>query len=141
MMNGQGKYDDIIDLPVPTSKAHRRMPRIARAAQFAPFAAMVGHDLAIAEVARTTEERITPSEDKIAELDELLRLLTYHIDSHPTVSVTYFKADEIKSGGAYLRAEGEFLGVDEHEGVIKLSGGVRIPIYDTVDIASELFNE
>lgn len=140
-MEDSRRYDDIIDLPPPTSALHKRMPRIARAAQFAPFAAMVGHDLAIAEVARTTEERITPSEERIAELDEALRMLSYHIDSHPTVSVTYFKADERKAGGAYLRAEGEFLGVDEHEGVIRLSGGVRIPIYDTVDIASALLSE
>ncbi|MBO5946492.1 MAG: hypothetical protein J6Q69_07800 [Clostridia bacterium] len=140
-MDGNRSYDDIIDLPAPTSAIHKRMPRIARAAQFAPFAAMVGHDLAIAEVARITEERITPSEERIAELDEILRMLSYHIESHPPVAITYFKADERKSGGAYIRAEGEFLGVDTNEGVIRLSGGVNIPIYDTVEILSPILDE
>lgn len=38
----KGKYDDIIDLPHPTSKRHPRMSMEARAAQFAPFAALTG---------------------------------------------------------------------------------------------------
>lgn len=36
------KYDDIIDLPHPDPKYHRRMGRSERAAQFAPFAALTG---------------------------------------------------------------------------------------------------
>ena len=37
------KYDDIIDLPRPESR-YPRMPRANRAAQFAPFAALTGHE-------------------------------------------------------------------------------------------------
>ena len=36
------KYDDIINLPHPTSKKHPRMSLYARAAQFSPFAALTG---------------------------------------------------------------------------------------------------
>ena len=39
-------YDDIINLPNPTSKNHPRMSLHDRAAQFAPFAALTGHDAA-----------------------------------------------------------------------------------------------
>ena len=35
-------YEDIIDLPHPTSKKHERMSRMNRAAQFAPFSALTG---------------------------------------------------------------------------------------------------
>ena len=35
-----GKYDDIIDLPHPTSQNHPRMSLHDRAAQFSPFAAL-----------------------------------------------------------------------------------------------------
>ncbi|MCF7633881.1 hypothetical protein L3K78_13720 [Oscillospiraceae bacterium SCCA1] len=45
-------YDDIINLPNPTSKNHPRMSLHDRAAQFAPFAALTGHDAAIKETAR-----------------------------------------------------------------------------------------
>ncbi len=44
-------YDDIINLPHPTSAKHPRMPMHARAAQFAPFAALNGHNQAIQESA------------------------------------------------------------------------------------------
>ena len=46
------RYDDIIDLPHPTSKRHPRMPMSDRAAQFAPFAALTGFDGVIARTAR-----------------------------------------------------------------------------------------
>ena len=41
------KYKDIINLPHPTSKKHPRMSASNRAAQFSPFAAVVGHEEAI----------------------------------------------------------------------------------------------
>ena len=50
-------YDDIINLPHPVSKNHPQMPLRDRAAQFAPFAALTGHDAAIKETARLTDER------------------------------------------------------------------------------------
>ena len=40
MNEDDGRYDDIIGLPHPTSRKHKRMPVIGRAAQFAPFAAL-----------------------------------------------------------------------------------------------------
>lgn len=35
-------FDDIINLPTPTSKKHPRMSMEARAAQFSPFSALTG---------------------------------------------------------------------------------------------------
>ena len=46
-----GKYDDIIDLPHHVSKVHPQMSIWDRSAQFAPFAALTGHEEAIAETA------------------------------------------------------------------------------------------
>ena len=51
-----GPYDDIIELPHPTSAKHPRMPIRDRAAIFSPFAALSGHGAAIRETARLTEE-------------------------------------------------------------------------------------
>ena len=44
-------YDDIINLPHHTSKRHPHMTMEQRAAQFAPFAALTGHDEAIRRTA------------------------------------------------------------------------------------------
>ena len=45
------KYDDIINLPHHVSSRHPQMSMKNRAAQFAPFAALVGHDEAIDNMA------------------------------------------------------------------------------------------
>ena len=45
-------YEDIIALPHPEPRNHPRMPRLERAAQFAPFAALTGFEEVIAETER-----------------------------------------------------------------------------------------
>lgn len=52
------KYKDIIDLPHPVSKKHPQMSIHDRAAQFAPFAALTGHEESINDTAREHEEAI-----------------------------------------------------------------------------------
>ena len=51
-------YKDIINLPHYVSAKRKPMPMTARAAQFAPFAALTGHDEAIAETARCREHNV-----------------------------------------------------------------------------------
>ena len=51
------KYDDILSMPHPNSKNHPRMARRDRAAQFSSFAALTGHEEAISETARLTDEK------------------------------------------------------------------------------------
>ena len=48
---GSGNYDDIINLPHHVSKTRPKLSLQARAAQFAPFAALVGHDEVIDDTA------------------------------------------------------------------------------------------
>lgn len=45
-------FDDIINLPHHVSKKHPQMSMLQRAAQFAPFAALTGHEEAIEETAQ-----------------------------------------------------------------------------------------
>ena len=52
-----GKYDDIINLPHHVSAKRPQMSRSARAAQFAPFAALVGLDDEMEETARLTDAK------------------------------------------------------------------------------------
>ena len=72
-------YEDIINLPHPVSKNHPQMPLRDRAAQFAPFAALTGHDAAIKETARLTDERLELSEEAIAQLNEKINIIRNNI--------------------------------------------------------------
>ena len=72
-------YDDIINLPHPTSPKHPRMPISDRAAIFSPFAALTGHAAAIQETARLTDQRMELDEDTRAELDRKQKILIDHI--------------------------------------------------------------
>lgn len=44
------KYEDMLDMPHPVSKNHPQMARRDRAAQFAPFAALTGHQEVIRQM-------------------------------------------------------------------------------------------
>ena len=50
-------YSDIIHLPRPRSR-HQPMPMEKRAAQFAPFATLHGHDDALRDTARQVEDQV-----------------------------------------------------------------------------------
>ena len=73
------RYDDIINLPHHVSPTRQRMSIHDRAAQFAPFAALVGYDDAMAETARLTESRPALDEQEQKELDIRLRYLADHL--------------------------------------------------------------
>ena len=57
------KYKNIIGMAHHVSPTRPRMSRLDRAAQFAPFAALTGHEAAIKETARLTEEEIELDEN------------------------------------------------------------------------------
>lgn len=133
-----GPYDDIIDLPHPTSTKHPRMPASDRAAQFSPFAALTGHEAAIRETARLTDRRVELDEDEKAELDVRLRVLADHLPERPEVRITYFQADRRKEGGSYETAVGAVKKLDEVERAVVMTDGRRIPIDDIYEIESGL---
>ncbi len=59
------KYDEIINLPHFEPKNHPRMSKEMRAAQFAPYAALVGYSSAVRKTAKIAElksRRIIESE-------------------------------------------------------------------------------
>ena len=134
-----GTYDDIIHLPHPTSKNRPRMSIHDRAAQFSPFAALSGHAAAIAETARLTDRKLELNEDTRAELDRRQAILLEHISERPEVTVTWFRPDERKSGGAYITTTGRLKKIDEIERVLVLTDGARIPLEDVAGLESDSF--
>ena len=134
-----GPYDDIIHLPHPTSKNRPRMSIHDRAAQFSPFAALSGHAAAIAETARLTDRKLELDEDTRAELDRRQAILLEHISERPEVTVTWFRPDEKKAGGAYVTTTGRLKKIDEIERVLVLTDGARIPLEDVAGLESDSF--
>ena len=122
-MNGTHEYDDIINLPHHVSTRHPQMSLYDRAAQFSPFAALTGHDAAIKETERLTEDWVELDEDSKELLDEKLQMIREHLDEKPEVTFTYFEPDERKQGGAYRTITGKVKKIDEYEHRILLEDG------------------
>ena len=126
-----GKYDDIINLTHHVSDYHKPMPMRNRAAQFAPFAALSGHDDAIAETRRITESFKELSDD---EKTLVSRKLTYAIETKSQISLKYFIPDKTKAGGSYNRIEGRIMKWDEYNNTILMNDGNIIPVRSISEI-------
>lgn len=123
-------YDDIIDLPHHVSATHPQMPMSDRAAQFSPFAALVGYDAAIRETGRLTEAKAEPDEEALRELDRRIRLLAERLGDGPEVDITYFLPDQRKAGGSYQSVRGVVKKIDDFRRIIVLRDGTGIPMDD-----------
>lgn len=135
------EYDDIILLSYPYESQRPKMSLIDRAAQFSPFAALTGHDEAVKETARITDEKIVMSEDRISILSEKLNLINEQLSNCNEVCITYFVPDKKKKGGAYVSKSGVIKKMDEYERVIIMKDKTRIKIEDIIEIESHLFND
>ena len=140
-MSAREKYSDIIDLPAFEPRLHPRMPREARAAQFAPFSALVGFEDLVDETARLTEKRAELTEDEKTVLNEKLEVLLALRENEPQAAITYFVKDLRKDGGAYLTKIGTVMLVDEYKHTVKMTDGTEIPINDIVAIDSASLQE
>lgn len=127
-------YDDIIDLPHHISKVHKPMSMLSRAAQFAPFAALTGHDNAIMETARITQSLTQLCEEQRTLLDRKIAYLKTVLHETPVVHITYFVPDNKKSGGAYHTICAGIKNIDESNGIITLLDGKKIDVLYIQDI-------
>lgn len=133
-MRDNHKYDDIINMPHHVSTTHPQMPLHDRAAQFSPFAALTGHEDAIKEAARLTDEWMEPDDDRKSELNEKLQELLARIEEKPPVTVTYFIPDEQKAGGTYVTVTGKLKKIDEYDKMLVLEDGLTIACDRICDI-------
>ena len=129
-----GPYDDMLNLPHPTSARHPRMSLSDRAAQFAPFAALSGHSAALVETARLTDRRLELDEDQKAALDLKQQMLMDRIGEHPDVAVTWFQPDGKKDGGRYVTTTGRLKRIDEVERVLVMEDKTTVPLDDVISI-------
>ena len=123
-------YDDIKHLTRPQYDDLHPMSMHDRAAQFSPFAALVGYDDAVAETARLTDSKLELTEDEMSELNANLNRLLDNVDEQPQISVTYFVPDEKKSGGKYVEKQGVVRIFDSYANELVFTDGVRIAVAD-----------
>lgn len=134
-----GKYDDILRLPHHISASRKPMAMTARAAQFAPFAALSGYDAEVQEAGRLTDRPIEPDEYEKEALNARLQLLARHFREEWVVSLVFFQPDERKAGGAYVTCTGTVKKLYETERLLTLTDGTVIPLDDLIALDGEEF--
>ena len=131
-------YDDIINLPHHVSPTRKQMSMHDRAAQFAPFAALIGYDDAVAETARLTENRPELDEQEQRAINERLAYIADHINEHPEVRIKYFLPDKRKNGGAIVEVSGAVKKISATDETIVMADGSFVSIKDVIDISSKV---
>ena len=127
-------YDDIINLARPQYHDLPPMSIHDRAAQFSPFAALVGYDAAVEETARLTDSRREMEQDEINELNRQLSELNERLSDRPKIRVTYFIRDKKKEGGRYASKIGNARTIDQVENRIVFTDGESVPVKDMYSV-------
>ena len=132
-------YDDIMHLKRPQYEDLPPMPVWNRAAQFSPFAALVGYDDAVAETARLTDRRREMSDEEVEDLNVKLNTLSEILSgrpgARPEVRVEYFIPDPRKDGGRYEERTGALRTIDHYNGTLIFADGEKILLADTYSIS------
>lgn len=130
-----GKYDDIINLPHHVSKNHPQMSNYNRAAQFAPFAALVGYEEAIENSKVRYESRKELSDDKKQEIEELFKKIKANPKELIEITVKYFVIkDSSLNTGKYITYKGRIKYIDDVEKKMVFLNRKSIYIKDIYDI-------
>ena len=130
--DAEERYADIIHLSHPVSRRHPQMSMADRAAQFSPFAALNGHEEAIAEAARTTEQRPVLDDMEKERLSALLQSAAH--PPHPALRITCFVPDSRKAGGACVEIHGRIQKLLPVERMIVMEDGTRVPMDEVMGI-------
>ena len=139
MSKNSGRYSDIIDLPHHQSIYRPHMTVYNRAAQFAPFAALVGYDEMVQDTADILllDKRIILSEDAKCLLDVQLQGIREKIDLNPEIKIVYFDEKANKLGGGYVLHSGIVKKIEEYPAMLVFLDGKKVSVEDIVQIENE----
>lgn len=70
----------------------------------------------------------------IESLNRIFSELMDSLEEHPMVTVSYFKPDEHKAGGAYVTVTGQLKKVETYEQLMVMENGTAIPIGNIMDL-------
>lgn len=128
------RYSDIINEKAPEIRTRQRMPVMDRAAQFSPFAAVVGHDAKVEETARRTDKKVVLDEQAKEIINDKIMLIMTNPNEFEGIKIRYFVPDERKSGGKYVNVFGSIHKIDKLEKIIVLEDGTWVKICDILDV-------
>ncbi len=131
------QYEDILYRSRPVSKRHHQMEISDRAAQFMPFAALVGYNDLIREASRLTQEKKDLSDTDKEEIKRKLDYLQTQIKNKPLVTVQYFIQDAHKQGGYYQTIAKPLKKIDEIKQRILFMDQSYIQFDDIVSVEYE----
>lgn len=127
-------YDDIRKMNRPQYIDLPPMSIHDRAAQFSPFAALVGYEDAVEETARLTDSRREMLEDEINELNRQLGILDSKLSERPKIRITYFIPDRKKDGGRYASKVGNARTIDRYNNAIVFTDGETVAVKDIYSV-------
>ena len=136
-----GRYSDIINLPHHQSVRRPHMSIYNRAAQFAPFSALVGYDQMVQDTADTLllDQRVILSEDQKGILDEKLKVLQEYLAEVPEVHITYFDENSNELGGGYISCFGAVRRVEYYPARLIMMDRREILVSDILDMNGDVF--
>lgn len=129
-------YADIINYHRPVSN-RTRMSIGHRAKQFAPFAALKGYEESVKKKERIFFVRAELAEEQKEDLDQKLRILSYH--DH--ISITYFqKATEMEADiGTYQHISGNVDFIHKEEKRMRV-GDIELSFHDILELNGDCFD-
>lgn len=122
-------------------KKHKRAGKEERASQFGAFRALTGHEEAINETARITDNFYDLGESMAEILNRKFIYLQSKIKEKPFAKIIYFEPDKLKSGGKYVEISGNVKRIDDVTRKIIFTNRKEIPIDSVVDIDCDLIEE
>ena len=110
-----------------------------RAAQFAPFAALVGYDEIVQDTADILllDKRIILSEDAKSLLDAQLQGIRERINLNPEIKIVYFDEIANKLGGGYVLYSGKVKRIEEYPATLVFLDGKKVLVEEIIQIENE----
>ena len=112
-----------------------------RAAQFAPFSALVGYDDMVQDTTdmQLNDKKKLLSEDAKQTLDAKFQILQNHLSEHPTIEIVYYDKAAGTNGGMYYVIAGKLKKIEDHPSLLVLEQGEQVNCEDILNIHGQIF--
>lgn len=124
------KYKKILYRKHHQSSKRKHMSLQERAAQFSPFAALVGYEDQIEDTNRFHQEKIELGESDLEELNTKINILISNLKDHPFIDIVYYHPQNEK----YEGKSGNVLRIDEIHKVLLFKDGTKIELDSILQI-------